>query len=149
MKVLLPSKSAGAVVVIALAACAESKVPAVNLGAPEIAWHDKNPEQQKGFMAAVVDPQMKGIFVKHSKEYSASFGCATCHGAGAEAIAWKMPNPQLYSLPKENTLEASNEYDEAVTKFMAEDVTPALDKMLNQGHGEKTEVSCFSCHPTE
>jgi hypothetical protein len=132
-----------------LAGCAPSKVPGIDLGAPSIAWKDKNPEQRFGFMAAAVEPQMEAIFVKHDKAYGRGFDCATCHGEDGETVDWKMPNDDLYALPKEGTMEASMEFDEDVTKFMADDVTPALKRMLNEGHGGPTEVSCFSCHPAE
>jgi hypothetical protein len=142
---------AGGACVGGVSACAsEGKVPGVDLGSPEVSWKAKNDEQRLGFMAAAVQPQMEALFVKHDKSYAKNgFTCETCHGAKGELIDWKMPNPDIYALPKENTLEASKEYDEDVTKFMAEDVTPALEKMLNAGHGGSTQTSCFSCHPAE
>jgi cytochrome c553 len=124
-------------------------VPGVDLGAPDIAWKAKNPEQKSGFMAAAVEPRMEALFVKHDKSYARSFNCATCHGDNGESVDWEMPNPALYALPKEDTVKASTEYDEDVTKFMVDSVTPELKKMLNEGHGGTTEVSCFSCHPAE
>lgn len=135
---------------LVVASCTPSPkdVPGVNLGAPEIGWSHKNQEQRYGHMAAAVNPQMHALFTEYDDSYADSFNCKTCHGDNAELIDWKMPNENLYALPKENTLQSSLEYDTEVTNFMME-VTPALKKMLNTGAGDPVEVSCFSCHPAE
>lgn len=123
-------------------------VPGVNLGAPSIGWSHKNQEQRLGHMAAVVNPQMRAMFIKYDKSYADSFDCKTCHGDNAELVNWKMPNEDLYPLPKEDTLQSSLEYDDEITNFMME-VTPALKKMLNTGTGSPVQASCFSCHPVD
>lgn len=134
---------------VAILGCTPSpKGPGVNLGAPEIAWSAKNHEQQYGHMAAQVQPQMKALFVKYSSAYK-DFNCQTCHGKNAELVDWKMPNPDIYPLPKENTLQESLDYDSDATNFMMADVTPALKTLLNTGAGAPTTVNCFSCHPAE
>jgi cytochrome c553 len=123
-------------------------VPGVNLGAPELAWSAKNHEQRFGHMAAQVQPQMHALFKKYDASYAETFTCQTCHGDNAELVDWKMPNPSLYALPTEDTLQSSMEYDEKVTSFMME-VTPAMKKLLNTGAGDPVAVSCFTCHPVE
>jgi cytochrome c553 len=136
--------------VVAILGCTPSPkgVPGVNMGAPEIAWSAKNREQRFGHMAAQVQPQMHALFEKYDAEYGKTFTCQTCHGEDAELVDWRMPNPNLYGLPKEDTLQASMEYDQEVTSFMME-VTPAMKKLLNTGAGEPVAVSCFTCHPEE
>jgi hypothetical protein len=46
-------------------------------------------------------------------------------------------------------LQASLEYDEEMTKFMADKLTPKVAAMFNEGAGAKTQTNCFSCHPVE
>lgn len=136
----------------ALVACGQSnpKSPGLeNMGAPEISWADKNTEQRFGFMAAVVHPKMGQMFGEYHAMFKTSFTCETCHGKNPDLIDYKMPSDELYALPKENTLEESNEYDAAATEFMLKVVTPKLQEMLNQGEGPKTQVTCFSCHPVD
>lgn len=127
---------------------APKAVPGVSMGAPEIAWSAKNTEQRFGHMAAQVQPQMHAMFKKYDSSYAETFTCQTCHGENAELVDWKMPNPDLYALPKENTLQASLEYDQEVTSFMME-ITPVMKTLLNTGAGQPTSVSCFACHPVE
>jgi len=138
-------------VLVAILGCTPSpkNVPGVNLGAPEIAWSEKNEEQRFGHMAAQVTPQMKALFEKYDSSYGDSFTCQTCHGERAELVGWKMPNPDISPLSKENTLQESLEYDADVTNFMMADVTPALKTLLNTGTGKPTTVNCFSCHTAE
>lgn len=121
--------------------------PEIDLGAPEISWAAKSREQRMGFMAAAVHPRMKMLFKEYDSTYD-DFSCQTCHGDDMELIDYKMPN-DIYPLPTENTLEEARDYDEDVTKFMADKVLPELKKLFNQGKGPQTNVSCFSCHPKE
>jgi len=121
--------------------------PEVDLGAPEISWQAKTREQRMGFMAAAVHPRMKKLFVKSDKSYG-DFSCKTCHGQDMELRDYRMPN-DIYALPTENTLEEARDYDEDVTEFMVSKVLPEFKKLLNQGKGPETDVSCFSCHPKE
>jgi hypothetical protein len=121
--------------------------PEVDLGAPQISWQAKTREQRMGFMAASVHPRMKKLFVENDKSY-ADFSCETCHGADMELRDYQMPN-DIYALPTENTLEEARDYDEEVTDFMVNKVLPEFKKLLNQGAGPETDVSCFSCHPKE
>jgi hypothetical protein len=61
---------------------------------------------------------------------------------------YKMP-ADIYALPTENTIEEARDYDADATEFMTSKVLPEFKKLLNQGHGPETDVSCFSCHPKE
>lgn len=141
----------GGVALSMIPACAppKSDVPGISLGAPDVGWSRKNPEQRFGFMAAQVQPRMHALFEAYDDGYAEDFSCQLCHGEDAERIDWKMPNENLFALPADRPLEASREYDEEMTEFMASEVTPALKQMLNTGLGEPVATSCFSCHPTE
>src|SRR5690349_2238439 len=56
------------------------------------AWDDMTPEQRGRFMAEVVVPQMRPVFQGHDATRYAEFGCATCHGANAHDVGFRMPN---------------------------------------------------------
>lgn len=129
----------------------DPKTPGLEgLGAESVAWSQKNEEQKYGYMAAIVHPEMQAIFASYDDSYEDDFTCGTCHGEDAELIDYKMPaEGVIFALPAKNTIEESMDYDEEVTNAMMSLVTPGLKKMLDHGSGPKTEVNCFSCHPTE
>jgi hypothetical protein len=131
------------------APAAKAKIPELDMGAPGTSWADKSREQRLGFMAGVVHPRMKKLFVEYDDGSYDGFACETCHGSKMEFVDYKMPTDYIMGLSRENTLEASREYDEKVTDFMVSKVLPELKKMLNSGAGPETKVSCFSCHPEE
>ncbi len=139
------------VVLAALQGCSSGnpKSPGVDLGAPDVRWAEKNYEQRMGFMAAQVNPIMHKVFADDDASYKESFSCETCHGSQPELVNYRMPNPELYALPKDDPIGESMEYDEDVSNFMMSEVTPALQKLFDTGHGSKTKANCFSCHPVE
>ena len=55
-------------------------------------------EQRGKFMAKVVMPKMKELFVSFDPKTFAEVNCKTCHGEGAVDKTFKMPNPN-YFLP--------------------------------------------------
>lgn len=134
-----------------IAACSpvKSNTPGIDLGAPEIRWADKNQEQRFGYMAARVEPTMEKLFGEFSASYKESFSCETCHGAEPELVDYKMPSPDVYALPKDDPIGATMSDDEEIGNFMMGEVTPTLQKLFDKGHGTKTKVTCFSCHPVE
>ncbi len=134
-----------------LEGCAKGnpKKPGISLGAPRVAWSVKTHEQRFGFMAAKIHPRMHRMFTVYDDSYADSFTCQTCHGEDADQVDWRMPNPDLYPLPKGNPVEASAEYDPEMTEFMVSNITEDLRKNLNRGVGPDVEVSCHSCHPIE
>jgi hypothetical protein len=127
---------------------AKAKNPEIALGAPNVRWEAKNHEQRMGYMAAMVEPRMKKLFVEYDKTYQ-SFGCQTCHGNDMELVDYEMPTNGIYALPVKNTIAEARDYDEEATEFMLTKVLPELKALLNAGQGPEEEVSCFSCHPKE
>ncbi len=122
------------------------------MGAPEVAWSEKNVEQKYGYMAAVVHPEMQAVFASYDDSYAdeGAFTCATCHGEDAELVDYKMPaDGAIMGLEAEDTIQEAMDYDEEVTNAMMAKVTPGLKKLLDQGSGAKTKVTCFTCHPKE
>jgi hypothetical protein len=133
-----------------VAACGgQSKVPGVDLGAPDITWASKNDEQRFGFMAARVHPGMQKIFAEYDDSYADDFTCETCHGLEPELVDYKMPSEDVYPLPSENPIGQTMEDDPEVGNFMMGKVLPGLQSMFSEGHGDPTKVNCFTCHPSE
>jgi hypothetical protein len=126
-----------------------SKVPGIDLGAPDITWVDKNQEQRFGFMAARVHPGMQAVFAEYDDSYADDFTCQTCHGLDPERVDYKMPSEDLYPLPRDNAIGATMEDDPEVGNFMMGKVVPSLQTMFSEGHGGATKVNCFTCHPAE
>jgi hypothetical protein len=118
-----------------------------SLGAPDVPWAKKTREERMAYMGAHVLPAMKKVFQKHDPKAYEGFGCATCHGADAEAVDYEMPN-DLYALPEGDPVAEAMEYDEEVANFMTAEVAPAMERLLARGAGAKGE-SCFTCHPKE
>jgi hypothetical protein len=132
--------------------CAESnlKSPGLDsLGSPGLSWAEKSEEQRMGFMAGWVTPRTHQMFAEHDSSFKDGFSCDTCHGENAEALDYEMPSPDLYALPRENTLQESIEYDPEMTQFMQNTLTPQITAMFNQGEGRRAKVDCFSCHPVD
>lgn len=127
----------------------ETKAPP---GAPDVAWADKTFQQKKEWMGIEVLPKMKAAFKAYDEAQFKGFGCDTCHGEDGKDKNYEMPNDGIYPLPKDDPIKAAMEYDEKVTKFMMDEVTPQTAALLNmevynpetgQGFG------CFGCHPME
>ncbi len=133
----------------AAAACGSPKPPespGIPLGGMGVSWGAKNDEQKFGFMAAQVLPVIKEVFVEYDDSYG-SFGCADCHGDNLEQVDYAMPTDGLYALPEDNPYENALDFDEEISTFMMVKVTPALQKLFDEGEGPRTKATCFSCHP--
>lgn len=132
------------------AACSDPKMansPGIDLGAPGTAWSSKNREQKFGFMAAQVHPKMEEIFINFDPD-NRPFFCEDCHSDAMEQIDFKMPTDAIYALPKAGPLDDAMDWNEETAVFMLGKVTPLLNKLLNEGDGPPTEVTCFNCHPS-
>jgi len=109
---------------------------------PEAWSDDLSHEQKMAFMKTKVVPGMAPIFANEP-----DFGCATCHGPKYEA-------PQAY-LPKlvfkQGNLTAFAEQPD-VAKFMAEQVSPAMAKILGEAPFDPAThqgFGCTGCHGVE
>lgn len=117
----------------------------------ETPWRDKTREEKLEWMALAVLPRMKTLFVEYDAEKYADFDCKTCHGADMELVDYEMPNA-LFSLSKQDPIEAAREYDAEMTAFMVRTVTPEMARLLDRnvtrapgGPG----FGCLGCHPAE
>lgn len=122
-------------------------------GAPDVKWADKTFQQRKEWMGIEVLPQMKAMFKEYDEAQFKGFGCDTCHGDDGKDKKFAMPSDSIYPLPKEDTLKAAMDYDEAVTKFMVEKVVPEMAKLVDEEpYNPETQTGtfgCFNCHPSE
>ncbi len=121
-------------------------------GAPGVKWADKTFKQRQEHMGIVFFPAMKKSFKAHDEAAYSGLKCQTCHGDDMKERNFKMPTDSIYPLNEKDPITGAMEYDEAVTKFMMEQVVPEAAAMLDmepfnpetgQGFG------CFGCHPTE
>src|SRR3954470_3579809 len=108
-----------------------------------------NREQRIYFMEHEVLPQMKTVFVAFDPKFS-NMNCKTCHGDGAHAGTFKMPNPQLKELPgtEESFMAwvAKDANAARYAKFMGEQVTPKMAELLHmQAFNPETKSGDFSC----
>lgn len=113
------------------------------------AYVDMNHEQRYALMQDVVLPQMTEVFVAFDPKFTGMV-CATCHGAGATADTFKMPNPELPRLPASE--EAFGDYmldpeHARWSQFMIDQVWPRMASLLDVPMFDPaTGTAGFSCH---
>jgi len=110
-------------------------------------FDDMPPAEQLKYMKEVVAPQMAKTFQAFDAEHFAEFGCSNCHGPGAKDGVFEMPSEALPKLPADPT-PVFDEKPE-VAKFMAEQVSPQMAKLLGEEPFNPETGSgfgCFDCH---
>ncbi len=101
-------------------------------------------------MTFVVLPNMAHVFQRFAGTNDPELTCRSCHGQDADQVAFAMPHGLSALDPKHMPDPKSADPKEArITRFMIDEVTPTLARLLDQplrdehtGRG----VSCFSCH---
>ena len=59
-----------------------------------------------------------------------------------------MPSDSIYALEKGDPIKAAKDYDEKMTKFMMEQVTPKMSELLEDKSITASKgAGCFTCHP--
>jgi hypothetical protein len=96
------------------------------------------------FMKTVVLPKMKPIFQTHDAKKFSSFGCQTCHGAGANSGDYEMPNTDL---PKLDFSDLGH-FQQVDLDWMQNEVKPTMASLLGQPESTRTRkgFGCLSCH---
>lgn len=118
----------------------------------EIAWKDKTRAQRMDWMGLQVFPKLKTAFKEFDESRFSGFACQTCHSEEMEMVDFKMPNTKIYALPLANPVQSAREYDEKVTDFMVNTVTPRMAELLDMPVYDpetKSGFGCFGCHPSE
>jgi cytochrome c553 len=119
----------------------------------EVPWKDMTKNQRHQFMKKVLMPKMRDVFHAFDAEKFAKVGCGTCHGKHPKEAEFKMPSPDLPSLPaseKEFMATAMKDKPEMV-KFMHEQVTPAVAELLGLKRfdpkaPDPAAFGCSACH---
>jgi hypothetical protein len=111
-----------------------------------------NDDQKREHMKTVVLPKMKEDFGGFDAKKFGGMNCATCHGDGAKAGTFKMPNAKLPKLNPAGGFKKHMDKKPEMTKFMMEKVVPDMAKALDQQpYDPKTQTGfgCMSCHTME
>jgi len=112
-------------------------------------WADMNHAERLIHMTEVVEPRLRKDFQAFDATRFADFGCATCHGAGAENGTYAMPNPDLPHLVEDGFFKKHRKATPDIVRFMWKEVEPNVAKALGVTYGKDGDVSCASCHLLE
>lgn len=115
-----------------------------------IHWDKMDHAERKAYMKQVVMPKMKAEFAAFNPQKFGNMKCITCHGKGAENDSYKMPNPDIFKLPRSR--EGWAKADTSFMKFMREHVKPDMADLLGIPPFDmktKTGFGCGNCHTDE
>ena len=102
-------------------------------------------------MTCTVLPNMGRTWQTFLKSDAPTLTCRSCHGANAENINYKMPNPKLAPLdPSHLPSKLSSDAREArYAAFMIDEVVPQMLDLIDAAPYDAktgTGFGCFNCH---
>ena len=108
-----------------------------------------SPSQKMELMKGAIAPNMKTEFQAFDARDYSDFACKTCHGAGASAKGFKMPNPDLPKLDVAHAFAKDRAAHPKAIEFMEQKVQPQMAKMLGQperSNAHPDGFGCMDCH---
>ncbi len=132
----------------AACACGRGK-PAASAQAGTVDFDSMSKDQKTALMKRTVAPKMKSEFQAFDAHDFADFTCKTCHGAGASAGTFKMPNPQLPKLDVAHGFAKDKAEHPKAIEFMQQKVLPEMAQMLGQpmrSEAHPDGLGCMDCH---
>lgn len=114
--------------------------------APERPWSEMSHDDKGTDMVMRFEPVFRVMFQDFESDHYGDFGCATCHGEDADARDYHMPSAHLppVALPGTPAYQQMASEHPGDTRFMEEQVLPAMQTMLGMG----ATFTCNGCHPT-
>ena len=113
-------------------------------------WASMDSAQRFEFMQRVVMTEMAPLFQRFDAQRFAQFSCGTCHGADGPANGFAMPGSVAPLDVADFPLTASTDPAvAAMATFMTEEVTPAMQALLDAepwAPDNPTGFGCFGCH---
>ena len=113
------------------------------------AWTEMTHEQKLDFMKKVFMPKMKAEFLAFDAKTYEKMNCETCHGDGAKAGTFDMPNPKIHKLKVDPGFKTEMGKHPEATKFMMEKVVVDARELLGLSpYDPKTHegFGCLGCH---
>lgn len=112
-------------------------------------WDAMDAGARARHMTKVVMPAMKAEFQAFDAERFADFNCATCHGAGAKARGYAMPNPELPVLHPSGIYREPRKNHPEMADFMWDRVEPKMAELLGKPRyvvAHDKGFNCSGCH---
>jgi hypothetical protein len=106
-------------------------------------WALMDFDARKQFMRDTVVPTMRPLFQEFDAGRFAAVSCRTCHGSGAQAGTFRLPNADLPVLDNE-ALKNPPESQKPILAFMRGVLKPKLGELL--GMQDASEFRCTTCH---
>jgi len=107
------------------------------------AWEEMSFEERKKFMRELVVPTVAPMFHDFDAKRFAAVGCKTCHGSGAQAGDFALPNADVPALSSEKLKNPSEEI-KPIMEFMRNVLKPAVSDLL--GKRDMAALRCGACH---